>query len=255
MQRARAARDRTRVPAVADSPADRRRAEIRCSRATPSAAAGPGSCRARAGPGRTGAYRCAAAEARRRRSARSRASPRRTARARSAAASASSKGAVTTPRRERAPPDSRRPGRARARRSPCVRAAIAVMRPSWPPPRHADRGAGQAPARISAADCATAASRRTSSPRAPARHAREPRAQRRVATRRAIEAASSAAFAAPGFPMASVPTGTPAGICTMLEQRIHPVAASSPAPARRAPARASWPAACQAGAPRRPRRR
>ncbi len=37
--------------------------------------------------------------------------------------------------------------------------------------------------------------------------------------------ASSAAFAAPAFPMASVPTGTPPGICTMDSNESIPLSA------------------------------
>ena len=70
---------------------------------------------------------------------------------------------------------------------------------------------------------------------------------------RRSRAASSAALAAPGLPMASVPTGTPAGICTIESS------ASMPLQHRRRHRhaehrhRASSPPPCPAGAPRRRR--
>ncbi len=40
-----------------------------------------------------------------------------------------------------------------------------------------------------------------------------------------MEAAKSAAFVAPAFPIASVPTGTPAGICTIESSESNPFSA------------------------------
>src|SRR5206468_2394860 len=55
-----------------------------------------------------------------------------------------------------------------------------------------------------------------------ARHARI-RSRRAASLRAQISAASNAAFAAPGWPMAKVPTGTPLGICTMESNESTPL--------------------------------
>ena len=64
------------------------------------------------------------------------------------------------------------------------------------------------------------------------------------ACRPTIAAASSAALTAPARPMASVPTGMPAGICTIESSESMPLRAPSTRPARRAPAATSWPRSC-----------
>ena len=42
-----------------------------------------------------------------------------------------------------------------------------------------------------------------------------------------IETASNAAFVAPAFPIASVPTGTPAGICTIESSESMPLSVAA----------------------------
>ena len=89
------------------------------------------------------------------------------------------------------------------------------MRPSWPPPRMPmvapgveRRSAGQSFGRLR---------RRPRSARARQASSRLASA---VSDSASTAAASSAALIAPGLPMASVPTGMPAGICTIEEKAV-----------------------------------
>ena len=109
---------------------------------------------------------------------------------------------------------------------------------------HAERHAPRHAARVRVSSTARVCSAGT--PRAARGCRRRPRAR--------IAAASSAALTAPARPIASVPTGTPAGICTIESSESIPFSALT-RPARRARAAPSSRRPCRAGAPRRPRRR
>ena len=111
----------------------------------------------------------------------------------------------------------RRPARRRGSASRAAPRPCASIRPSCPPPRMPMRLPGGS---------GTAGLRRHPAPPPPRRSA--PRARPRAAPARlrpqaaSIAAARSPAFAAPAGPIASVPTGTPFGICTMERRRIEP---------------------------------
>ena len=118
------------------------------------------------------------------------------------------------------------------------RAAMAIMRPSWPPPKMPM----VAPGKIGRAVVRPAGLLRSSVH--PAQHggvffdrfgkhlvARWPRAGPRASRAgpgsvvASMATASKAALAAPLEPIASVPTGTPRGICTMLSRASKPCSA------------------------------
>ena len=105
--------------------------------------------------------------------------------------------------------------RGRRSRWPSGSPASASMRPSWPPPRtptltrsSSGSGIGEDGRRLLGRDSARSASRIAGC----------------LAPR--IAAASSAALIAPARPIASVPTGTPAGICTIESSESTPLSAA-----------------------------
>ncbi len=107
-----------------------------------------------------------------------------------------------------------------------VRAAIAIMRPNWPPPKMAIRPPGRITADVEGAEDSESIKRATPDPALPGcvLHATPPavrRAPRRWWPKFPLPAGP--ALAAPGLPMASVPTGTPLGICTMESSESMPM--------------------------------
>ena len=97
------------------------------------------------------------------------------------------------------------------------------MRPSWPPPSDADGGAGRE-RHVIARGVPPRASRPP--PRSgAARHAVERCGERRRRTAPGSAAASRPALIAPARPIASVPTGTPAGIWTIDSRLSRPLSA------------------------------
>ena len=128
-------------------------------------------------------------------------------------------------RRRRSPPASRRRATCAAQGAsagsktwvcmPSRAAAIASIRPSWPPPRMPIRPPGAQRLRRPSGDLGH---RRRSAP--PARRRAGPRAPRRSSPASPRRAAPRSPR--PPSPIASVPTGTPFGICTIDSSESRP---------------------------------
>ncbi len=136
--------------------------------------------------------------------------------------------------------------------SPSTPAAITAYRPSWPPPSTPIVAGG----RIGSTVLTAAGGCDGGGLIAAVRHGTAPgRAARSGSSTASIATANSAALVAPASPIANVAVGHAGGHLHDREQRVVARTDGARRPARPAPARASWPQACPAGARRRRRRR